>query len=61
MGTNDISGNKFEGRKQANLELHRNSAKVIQVSSLTISSVKMDVVSYAGVCEIFMKRYDYDM
>ena len=35
-----ISGNEFEGQKQANLELDRTSAKAIQVSGLTIGVVR---------------------
>ena len=38
-----ISENEFERRKQANLELDRTSAKVIQLSGLTISMVIFDV------------------
>ena len=53
-----ITENEFEGRKQANLELDRTSAKVIQVSGLTIGMVIFDVdtclmvlhVSYILIC-----------
>ena len=53
-----ISANEFEGRKQVNLELARTSAKVIQVSGLTIGMVIFDVdmcpvvlhMSYILIC-----------
>ena len=65
----DISENEFERRKQANLELDRTSAKVIQVSGLTIDMVIFDVdtclvvlhMSYILMCELFIDRCAYDM
>lgn len=48
----DISGNEFEGQKQANLELHRTSAKVIQISDFTIGMFIFDVDTCSVVLHV---------
>ena len=48
----DISGNEFEGQKQANLELQRTSAKVVQISDFTIGMFIFNVDTCSVVLHV---------